>query len=373
MSRSSRRLRLSALVLALGPMLALAACKEEVAKTEPSEPVRPVRVVEVGATASARPIVYSGTVKARVEAPLSFRVGGKIVDRKVDIGDHVEAGQAIANLDPADLQLALKAAEAGVASAEAQKTVADDALGRARQLYEKGFATKAQLDSAQLAADQAAAQVQNTTSARNQAANQTAYAALLADGPGIITDVRSDRGQVVAAGTPVVTLARDGAKEIAVAVPEQDVRFFAKDATVEVSFWAEPDLAVKGKVREVAGSADAVARTFAIRVTIPDEPRIRLGMTATVKAEVPVADAGPVVPLTALAEADGKPIVWVVDRQSATVAPRPVKVGAAAADGVRVSEGLARGDLVVTAGAQFMSPGKKVRLPDKIATAALAP
>lgn len=371
-SARSAPLRLAALALVVAPTLLLGACKDEVANAAGGEPVRPVKVVKVAAGHATRAISYSGVVHARVEAPLSFRVGGKIVDRFVDIGQRVEAGARIASLDPADLKLALRSAEASVAAADARRSVAQDALARAKTLFEKGFATKAQLDSATLELDQANAAYDSAVSARNQAKNQEAYTELLADGPGIITDVRADRGQVLAAGTPVVVLARDGEREVAVAVPEQDVRHFAKDEVVEVAFWAEPGLTLAGKVREIAGSADPNSRTFAIRVSIPADPRVRLGMTASVIAEVPVVAAGPAVPLTALAEQAGQPIVWVVDRGTETVSARKVRVASTTTDGVRIAEGLAPGDIVVTAGTQFLSEGKKVRVPEKIAeTAAL--
>jgi RND family efflux transporter MFP subunit len=358
----------SALVLLL-PVLA--GCKEEVAAAP--ETVRPVKVMQVAPAAASRQLVYSGTVKARVESALGFRVPGKIVERKVDIGDRVTPGQVVARIDNADLRLALQSADAQVVGAKARKDIADLALERARTLYGKGFTAKAALERAELEADQAAAALDQALSNRDQAANQQAYAELVADAAGIVTEIRADAGQVVASGTPVVVIARDGEKEVAVAVPEQEIRHFAPGKTVEIGYWADPAIHASGTVREIAGSADASSRTFAVRVTLPDDPRVRLGQTAVVTATVPIADPAVTVPLSALDGAGTAARVWVVDRAGATVAARAVEIGPVTADGVRVVSGLKPGEMVVTAGTQFMLEGKKVKLPETpLATAALA-
>ena len=347
-------------------LLALSACKQENAD-KGGEPVRPVKTLTVTEGAETRVMRYSGSVRARVETALGFRVPGKIVERLVDVGERVESGRVLARLDQNDLKLSLQTAEANVTAARTRLKVAEDNRERARSLAAKGFVTKAGLDGAGLEADQATAGLEAALSARDQAANQTGYADLAADADGIVTDIRADVGQVVAAGTPVVTLARDDEKEVAIAVPEQDVVHFARDQRVKVTFWADRDLALEGRVREIAGSADPASRTYAIRVTLAPEPRARLGMTATVIAEVPVAEGAIVVPLAALAQGEGHSRVWVVDTASATVQPRDVTLGPVVPEGVRVVSGLKTGDVVVTAGVQFLVPGKKVRLPAAVA------
>lgn len=359
------------LVFALLAASGLAACREEKAE-KGGEPVRPVKTVTIAKGDETRPIRFSGSVRARVETALGFRVPGKIVDRKVDIGARVEAGRVLARLDPTDLELALKTAEANVGAARSRLEVADNTRGRARALAGKGFATTADLDRAGLDYDQATAALEAAISSRDQAANQIGYADLAADADGIVTDVRADVGQVVAAGTPVVVLARDDEKEVAIAVPEQDVMHFSKDQAVDVRFWADADLHLAGRVREIAGSADPASRTYAIRVALAPDARVRLGMTATVEARVPLAAGVVVVPLAALSADAGKPQVFVVDTATSTVAPREVTLGPVAPQGVRVVSGLKPGDRVVTAGVQFLTPGKKVLLSDE-AVASAAP
>ena len=357
-------------VLVLGAALALSACQQQTVRAP--EPVRPVRVVKVEANAATRQIVLSGSVKARVEAGLGFRVPGKIVERLVNVGDHVEPGAVLARLDTNDLDLALKNAEASVGSATARRDVAEKALARNKALFAKAFIAQSVLDQQQLEFDQAGAALAAAVSMRDQARNQTAYSELKADAAGIVTEIRAEVGQVVAAGAPVMLVARDGTKEVAIAVPENEIRHFTVGDKLAARFWADDAIALTGVVREVSGSADQASRTFAVRVSLPEDARVRLGMTATLSADVPVDGSAIVMPLAALSERDGKPIVWVVDPANQTVAPRNVETESFAPGGVRIAQGLAAGELVVTAGTQFMTPDKKVRIADAPAAAAAA-
>jgi RND family efflux transporter MFP subunit len=268
----------------------------------------------------------------------------------------------LARLDTNDLDLALRNAESAVSSAAARLDVTSKALDRNKQLFAKGFVARSVLDQAQMDFDQAGAALDAARSSRDQAKNQTAYSELKANAAGIVTDIRAEVGQVVSAGTPVVVVARDGEKEVAIAVPENEIGHFKPGDKLTARFWADDAINLIGTVREVSGSADATSRTFAVRVSLPEDPRVRLGMTATLTADVPVDGGQIVMPLAALAERDGKPIVWVVNPASQTVAPRSVETGSFAPNGVRIADGLHVGELVVTAGTQFMTPDKKVRI-----------
>ncbi len=366
----TKRSGLTVLPLVAAALL-LAACQEK--QAEVPEKVRPVKVAEIAPREETRRISYSGSVKARTEANLGFRVGGKIVARLVDVGDRVEPGTVLARLDTSDLTLSLDSAEANLTSATAQVAVASSAYDRAKALFGRGFTSKSTLDDRKLALDQAEAALDAARSSRDQAENQTAYSELKSDVAGIVTAVAAEAGQVVAAGSPVVVVARDGEKEVAIAIPESEIRFFHVGDRLAVHYWADPSLSQTGTVREIAGSADAASRTFAVRVTLPDNPAVRLGMTAAIDANVPVEAAGIVVPLSALTERDGAPTVWVVDAAAGTVSPRKVETAAFADDGVRISAGVAPGEWIVTAGAQFMTPGKPVRIDEKQAAAMAAP
>jgi RND family efflux transporter MFP subunit len=352
------------LAAALG---ALSACSDE-KKVEAPDPVRPVKVVEVAGPDSGRTFLYSGSVRARTEMNLGFRVAGKITERLVDVGDRVEPGTVLARLDAVDYELAVRRADADLTAAGKQVDITGLALRRSETLAQKNVTPQSQLEQSQLAADQAQSQLQSAESALEQAKNQVAYTELKATQTGIVTTVSADVGQVVATGSPVVAVAVDGEKEVQIAVPEMDIAHFKPGKTVKASFWSARDLALDGKVREVAGSADAQSRTFAVRVSLPADERVLLGTTATITASEDNAAPAFGLPLAALAQKDGKPVVWVVDRDKGEVSSRPVIVAGYTDDGVRVSEGLAKGDLVVSAGTQFMKEGLKVRLPETVAS-----
>ncbi|MDG4880655.1 efflux RND transporter periplasmic adaptor subunit [Mesorhizobium sp. WSM4884] len=346
--------------------LGLAGCSQEKAAVV-EEVVRPVKVVEIGKAETTRQLDYSGSVRARTEMNLGFRIAGKVTERLVDIGQHVNEGDVLARIDPSDYQLSVKSAQASLDAAERQVETVDLAKKRAEQLYAKNFAPKSQLDQAALSYDQAVATRDAARSTLAQAQNQVHYTDLKASRAGIVTAISADIGQVVGAGTPVMTVAVDGEKEVLIAVPEMDIAGFRPGKEVKASFWSDEGLTLDGKVREVAGSADAQSRTFAVRVSLPDDPRVLLGMTANVEATVGSKAQLVSIPLTAMAEKDGKHIVWTVDRTSDTVHPRPIKIANFTADGVAVADGLKQGDVVVAAGTQFMTENLKVKLSGDIA------
>ncbi|MBY5342660.1 efflux RND transporter periplasmic adaptor subunit [Rhizobium leguminosarum bv. viciae] len=360
---SHRMPSVSTLVLFGAIGIGVSACSEE--KAEVKQVIRPVKVVEIAKAGDTRKLDYSGSVKARTEMNLGFRVAGKITERLVDIGDKVKPGDVLARMDSTDYQLAVKTAEANLAAAEKGVETADLVNKRNQQLFDKNVSPKSQLEQASLSYDQAVSSRDAAVSALDQAKNQVSYAELKADHNGIVTTINADVGQVVASGTPVVAVAVDGEKEVQIAVPENDIAEFKPGKTVKASFWADDRLVLDGKVREVSGSADQQSRTFAVRVSLPNDPQVLLGMTATIEADVSNGNSYVSIPLSALAEKDGKQMVWTVDRDTATVHGRDIKVADFTGDGVHVTEGLDTGDLVVSAGTQFMSENLKVKVPDQ--------
>ena len=339
---------------------ALAGCSEE--KSETADVVRPVKVVEIAQADAARQLSYSGAVRARTEMNLGFRVSGKIVERIVNVGDRVNVGDLLARIDATDYELAVRSATANLEAAERQVETVELVRDRAKQLLARKFASQAQFDQAVLSYNQAVATRDAAKSALSQAKNQVVYTNLVADRPGIVTAINADVGQVVGSGTPVATVAVEGEKEVQVAVPETEIGNFKAGLPVKVGIWSDAGLSLDGMVREVAGSADQQSRTFSVRVSLPNDPRVLLGMTATVEASAGSGTPFVSVPLSALAEKDGYPIVWVVDRGTETVHSRPVTLADFTTDGVRVTEGLKFGDLVVAAGTQFMTDDLKVTI-----------
>jgi RND family efflux transporter MFP subunit len=348
----------------------LAGCKEE----KPVEQViRPVKAIVVQEQAPERSRTFSGTVRARIESPLGFRVAGKITERLVNVGDKVAVGQIIARLDETDLKLSESSARSAVESARTRLDVARDALNRAKALLPNGYIPKATVDQRQLEFDAAKASLESAEAQARQAGNATGYAALASDKAGIVTAVQAEPGQVVAAGAPVISLAEDGQVEVALYVPEQDVARLAAGQPVPLRLWANDEIRAEGRIREIGGQADSGSRTYSVRVAVLNPPpAMRLGMTATATLGLGSEAPHVVVPVTALTQVEGRDAVFTADRTTQTVAPRFVELDGVGADGVKLRGGLKAGDVVVTGGVQFLTAGMKVRLPKDIVQTASA-
>jgi membrane fusion protein, multidrug efflux system len=349
-------------VMALAVVALLAGCKGEA--SPPEVAVRPVKVAVVAEAPSGRTLTYSGVVRSRIDSAMGFRVAGKIVERSVNVGDRVEVGQVIARLDETDLKLAETAAKAAVASARSRRDVANDHLERAKVLLPKEIISQAVYDTRRNELDAAAAGLETAEAQLRQATNAVGYATLKADKAGLVTVVTAEPGQVVGAGQAVITLADATQTEVAVAVPEQDAGRLSIGQPAKVTLWAGARASVKGRIREIAGQADPASRTYAVRIAVNAPPEtMRLGMTASVSLNVEDEAAPMIVPLTALTESDGGTVVFVVDAANKVVRKTAVGVGDIADAGVRVASGLQAGDMVVTAGVQFLRDGMRVRLP----------
>ncbi len=357
--------------LLLFAALGLAGCSGEAKVAQ--ESVRPVKAIVIGEADRGRTLTYSGVVRPRIESAVGFRVTGKIVERSVNAGDRVDAGQVIARLDDTDLKLAESSARAALAAARTRRDVAIENFARARALLPKAFVAKATYDARKNEMDAAIGAFDAAEAQLRQAVNAVGYATLRADKAGIVTAVRAEPGQVVNAGAPVIVLAEAGETEIAIVVPEQDVTRIAAGMPLEIALWAGPRLSLTGRIREISAQADPETRTYAVRATVhAPPPAMRLGMTATVSIKVDDGSAAVVVPLTAVAEAGGEPAVFVVEPGTRIVRRKPVTLAAPAPEGVRIAGGVQPGDIVVTAGVQFLRDGMKVRLPADLEQSAAA-
>lgn len=340
--------------------LLLSACEREVAERAPE--VRPVRVVTVGERSEAGRVTLAGTVEAQTEASLGFRIGGRVVERLVDVGSVVSAGQVIARLDPETEENTLRSARAALSAAEAQLVQAEANYERQAQLLERGFTTRQRYDdalqvrlSARSAADSAAAQVE-------VARVRLEDTVLVADAAGAVTAVGAEPGEVVQAGRMVVTVARDGGRDAVFDVPAAMIGTTPPDPVVSVALSIDPSVRATGRVREVAPRADAQTGTFRVRVGLSGVPEaMRLGSTVT--GTVQTLGSGAIrLPASALTSAEGRAAVWVVDRASGTVGLRRVEVIRHGPSEVSIGSGLQAGDVVVTAGVQALRPGQRVRL-----------
>lgn len=359
--------RALAVFIVVGMLAMLAACNRQPAAPEVIRPVRTL-VVALGAADAAN--TYPGEVKARVESQLGFRVGGKVIERRVDIGQTVKAGEVLARLDVQDLALAQTAAKAQLDAANTDLALAQADYARYRDLFAQNFIGKAELDRRQATLDGARAREEQAAANFRSQSNQAGYATLVADAPGVVTGVDAQVGQVVGAGTPVVRIARSAAKEVAFSVPEDRIDALRHARRAAVSLWALPGRSYEASVREVAAAADPATRTYAVRLALKqDDADVRLGMTAVVRIELGANDALVHLPLSALAQRDGKSFVWVVDEKTMTVHETPVVLAGPSGTEVLVAQGLTPGQRVVTAGANLLQPGQKVKLLEAVATA----
>jgi multidrug efflux system membrane fusion protein len=350
--------------IALVGIVVLAAC----AKTEPAaEPVRAVRTLVVSSQTAGGSFEYAGEIKARTESRLSFRVGGKMLKRMVDIGDTVKAGQLLAQLDPQDLRLGQDAARAAVAAAQANFDQNSADFKRYQELHDKGFIGPAELDRHDMSMKTARAQLDQARAQSNVQGNQAAYASLLADASGVITGVDLEPGMVASAGTPVVRLAHDGPRDVVFSVPEDKVAI-VKALTTEpgrfkVRLWGTATDPLPATIREISAAADPVTRTFLIKADIGSTVAngLRLGQTATVLMELPQVAGITKLPLSALRENQGKSAVWLVDKSNMTVKSQDVQLAGADGNEAVIAGGLMPGQIVVTAGVHVLSQGQRVK------------
>jgi RND family efflux transporter MFP subunit len=339
----------------------LAGCGKTV---PPAAQARPVRTVTVERSAEGETVSLTGQVQAKDHVSLAFRLDGRMIARPVHVGDVVTAGQVVARLDPQIQQNTLRSAEANLSSAEARLTEARLTFERHKKLLKSGATSRAQYDEAQQTMLSDQGQVDSARAQVRIAQEQLSYTVLSADAPGQVTAVGAEPGEVVRAGQMIVELARQGGRDAVFDVPEQLVRTGPRDPVVEVTLTGDPKVKATGRVREVAPQANPATRTFEFKIGLIDPPEaMHLGSTVTGRIRL-APPPGVEVPASALTEASGQPAVWVVDPHDQTVSLRSVKVLRYDATSVVISEGLERGDVVVTAGVHVLRPGQKVRLLD---------
>ena len=338
----------------------LTACKP-VEEPEP-EPIRPVRVTTVESQEGGETVSLTGQVEARQEVNLSFRTGGRMIERSVNVGDRVRAGQVVARLESETPRNALRSARAELTAARARLVEAQNNFERHRSLLDRGFITRAMFDQAEQAYRTARAQVDSVQAQVNIAETQLGYANLISDSSGTVTARRAEPGEVVGPGQPIVQLAREGGRDAVFDVPARVIQTAPANAEIAVVLSSDPKVRTTGRVREVAPQADPVTRTFKVRIGLNNPPAaMRLGSTVTGSVQLG-AGQGIDIPASALTAANQRPAVWVLDPADNTVSLRNIEVLRYDLARVAVAEGLQPGDIVVTAGVQTLRPGQQVRL-----------
>lgn len=353
---SAARVRTAGLLLLAG----LAACDDGAPAAAPD--IRPVRVMAVEGRAGGEIVSLTGTIQAETDVNLAFRIDGRMIERSVNVGDRVTAGQVVARLNRDNEESNLRAARAALTAANARVTETRNNYNRQRQLLASGFATRVrydeatqQLQSARSAADSAQAQV-------NIAENRLGYTELVADSSGTVTARGAEPGEVVQPGRMILQIAQDGGRDAVFGVPASVKDRAPENPVIDVFLTTDPAIRATGRVREVSPRADPVTGTFAVRVGLAEPPAgLRLGSTVTGRMRIGGGD-GYEIPASALTRIQGNPAVWIVDTATQTVSLRAVEVARFDPAGVVVSGGLTPGDVIVTAGVQALRPGQKVRL-----------
>lgn len=338
----------------------LAACQRE--GEEPKAEARPVRTVVVARQSGGETIVLTGNIQAQNEAAMAFRISGRMIERPVNVGDRVKAGQLLAKLDPVNELNALRSAQAGLAAAEGQLVTAQNAFDRQEHLLGNGFTTRANYDQARQALLAAQSAVDDGQAQLQIAHDRVGFTELKADVDGTITARGGEPGEVVQAGQMIVQLARQDGRDAVFDVPAQVLRAASPDQEIDIRLADDPSVSAVGRVREVAPQADAATRTFPVRVGINNPPEaMRLGSTVTGSMKRDVGDVMEI-PATALTLSNERPAVWIVDPANETVSLRNIEIARHDPATVVVSSGLDVGEIVVTAGVQALHPGQKVRL-----------
>lgn len=351
------RLNLTTLIL-IAALPTLSGCNSQADTSAAVGRPRAVLAAAVQA-ASQQDALYTGVVAARTASDLGFRVSGKVIARKIDPGTRVKRGDVLLVLDNTDFELALRAARNRVTAAEAELRQARDDEARYRRLAGTGAVSRQVFDQAATRLRIAQAEQAAATSEAAQVENRRTYSTLKADGDGVITDVRVDRGQVVAEGQIVASLAHDGAREAVIDIPETQ-RALANHAARAYPYGARGD-AMPATLRELSAAADATTRTFRARYTLGgDSTTLAIGSTITLRLDGGSQQQRVRVPLGALHDKGQGTGVWVIDANG-KVELRPVRVVRLKQEEAVLEGGVQPGERIVALGAHLLSPGDSVR------------
>lgn len=356
-ARTSRVGRaLAAATVLLG--IALTGCDDHAAKTGTRAALVRTTIVEPRDRQSA--ITLTGEVQARFRADLSFRVSGRVIARNVDVGAHVNKGDVLARLDPAEQQADVDAATAAVASAEAQLRVAKVTFERQKALIASGFTTRTVYDQAQEGLRTAEGVLEAAKAQLGTSRDALGYTVLRAEADGVITARDLEVGQVVPAAQPVFSLAQDGDRDAVIEVYESVFLGQTESPRVMLALVSDPSVTATGEVREISPVIDAKSSTIRVKVSIENPPAaMTLGsaVAGTVKAK---AQKEITLPWSALMAAGRRPAVWTIDPKTQTAQLKPVTVGAYEAGQVLIKAGLEPGERVVVDGGKLLSVGQSV-------------
>jgi RND family efflux transporter MFP subunit len=351
-----RRVGAGLALMLLAP--ALSACNDDIAGSTQ----RPafVRTEIVRPRVRQTSVTLTGEVQARFRADLAFRVSGRVVERLVEVGTHVDAGQVLARLDPAEQKADVDAAAATMTASESQLRVATATFERQRTLLSNGFTTRVVFDQAQEGLQSAEASLQDAKAQLGRAKNALGDTELRASAAGVITVRKLEIGQVVDAGQSVFTLAQDGDRDAIFDVDERILLGDTERSEVALRLLSDSNVTALGRVREVSPAVDTKGSTVRVKVAIQNPaPAMPLGSAVAGTGKFrPVAQI--ILPWAALMAMGSKPAIWTVDPANNTASLKVVTIGGYEAGAVIIKEGLEPGERVVIDGGKLLSSGQLV-------------
>lgn len=332
----------------------------------PAPEARLVRTMVVDDASNTQLSQYTAEIRPRYETDLSFQVSGKIARRAVDVGALVKRGDVLATIDSTDQQLGLDAARSAVNAAQAELDRALSEEARYRDLLERGLTTRAAYLAQQTAVKTSQSRLEQATADLRLSEQRLSYTTLRSDHDGVVTEVMAEAGSVVAAGQPVMNVARPSELEAVFDVPDSRIDALRSNSALQIATLGDSAATINAQVREISPSADPVTRTYQVRASIPEPPpNLRLGMTVTVTLPRGEGSSSIRLPSTALFQSDKDPAIWVV-RSDYTLELRAVTIDRYESDSVLIASGLSAGDRVVTAGVHRLASNEKVRLLDEV-------
>lgn len=352
-------LKASVAIVALGLVSAgVAACKP--ADADPRNEVPLVRVATVhSANASER--AFTGVIAAKVQSNLGFRVSGKIIQRLVDTGQTVKAGQPLMKLDPVDLKLTIVAQTNAINAARAIAIQARADEARYKNLVGEGWISHQRYEQAKSALDNAEAQLAAAEANAQLARNAEDYSVLTADADGVVMETLSEPGQVVSAGQTVVRLAHAGAREASVDLPETVRPAIGSQATA--TLYGDLKSRSDARLRQLSDAANPTTRTYEARYVLSGAAA-NAPLGATVTLHIPQFKNKDIVevPVSAVVDNGASSGVWLIDQQKMAVAFRPVTLAGVGEETALISSGVQTGDQVVALGSRLLHNGDSVRI-----------
>ncbi|MBC7793680.1 MAG: efflux RND transporter periplasmic adaptor subunit [Clostridia bacterium] len=339
-----------------------AACKD---RPPPERTPLAVEVVRVIVGEASSTFEATGEVRAKIESELSFRVSGKVIERKFDVGDTVPAGSVLARLDAQQQRADVQVAKAGVDSAEAILKQAELELTRENSLFAQGATSKAAYDAKEadmLVAKSTFASAKATSSG---VVDQLTYAELKTAHAGVVVARNVEVGQVVQASAPAYTVAEEGPRDAVFFIHESIASRLLPDSELDLRLVDKPSVKATGIVREIAPIVDARSGSVVIKVTILEPPPAMV-LRAPLIGAMKLTKANTVtLPAACIAsDTEGNPAVWVIDRQSKRVELRRVDLASYNSQTIIIAKGVRDGELIVARGATRLRPMQPVAYKD---------